>query len=102
MSPTLIAIAGAIFGFLGGLLLAIAAKDELWALRIYCLGAQGNILSIVESLQNRQPIHITTGIEKHLEDGATKTRILTSVGIPFLALSLFLSVVALVLALQSP
>ena len=96
MTPIFLAILGSICGFLGGLLLAIAAKDELSALRLYCDGAQAQLLSIVNWIKNNEPVEIVLGLEKHHEKGRTKNKVLTSIGIPLLALSLLLSVVALV------
>jgi hypothetical protein len=89
----LVATGGAAFGFLGGVVLAFAASDELRAHRLAILALQNETAALVEAHANpTSPLYRIAGTDKHIENGVRRNDLLTRTGIALLLLSLALTV----------
>jgi len=86
---------GAGFGFLGGLLLAFAASQELGAYRLAILALQAETLALREAFRSpRSPLIEVTGTDKHIKAGQCWNAFLTWAGIFCLGLSFVLTIYA--------
>jgi hypothetical protein len=84
---------GAVFGFLGGLLLAFAASSELRAYRLAISALQAETFALITAVQNpTAPLLSVTGTEKHIEAGQSRNTFLTWAGIICLAISFVFTV----------
>lgn len=89
----IVATGGAAFGFLGGVVLAFAASDELRAHRLAILALQNETAALVEAqVDPASPLYRIEGTDRHIENGVRRNDLLTRMGIGLLLLSLALTV----------
>lgn len=94
MSRTeVVATGGAAFGFLGGLILAVAASAELAAHRLAISALQLEVMSHHQALLDpKSDLYAVSGTDKHMEKGIKVGQNRTRFGIACLGLSLLMTV----------
>lgn len=98
-APQLLATGGAACGFLGGLLLAYAASDELRAHRLAILALQVETTALVQASVNAtSPVVAVGGTDKHIERGVALNKWLTRLGVFLLAASLIATLASLIVS----
>lgn len=98
----LVATGGGALGFLGGVVLAFAASDELRAHRLAILALQTETAALVEAQADpTSPLYRIAGTDRHIENGVRRNDLLTRIGISLLLFSLALTVGAFFVKDQS-
>jgi hypothetical protein len=89
----LVATSGAALGFLGGVVLAFAASDELTAHRLAISALQLEVQGLLEAQSSAtSPLYKVGGVDKHMGQGVRSNTARTWFGIGCLVASLVLTV----------